>query len=113
MEHNEIEKGKVLTVSGLTEYKHKSVTTKVILQRNTGSIVAHAFDEETSLVDQSVPFDRFVFIIHGSASIQFDESTFLLNVGQAIIIPAHKASRISAPVQCGMTITVIKSGYEE
>jgi quercetin dioxygenase-like cupin family protein len=71
-----------------------------------------SFEMGEGLTEKISPFDTFAQIIEGNAEIIIDGTSFLLQTGQAIIMPAHKPNLVKANVRFKMILTVIKSGYE-
>jgi quercetin dioxygenase-like cupin family protein len=112
MASTELEKAKTHVSVEIIEYVPSSVVSKTILKKLTGSIVAMAFERGEGMLEKTSPFDTYAQITEGEAEIVIDGETFLLNTGQAIIIPAHKSNLIRANGRFKMIQTVIKSGYE-
>lgn len=112
MENSEFEKAKVFIIVEVVEYVANSVAVKNIIRKTTGDITATSFDSGEILFGKASAFDTFIQIIEGQAEIEIDGKYNLLEVGQSIIIPAHKSNTIIAHVKFKMLSTVIKSGYE-
>ena len=107
-----MEKAKPLIIVEIIEYVPNSVVIKTIIKKSTGNISASSFDMGEALTEKIVPYDTFVQIIDGKAEIVIDGVSNLLETGQSIIIPAHKANIVKANVRFKMISTIIKSGYE-
>ncbi len=112
MENSEFEKAKVFIIVEIVEYVPNSVVIKTIIRKTTGNVTVASFDSGEALSGKVSAFDTFIQIIEGQAEIEIDGKSNLLEVGQSIIIPAHKPNTISAKVRFKMLSTVIKSGYE-
>lgn len=108
----ELEKSKAHIVVEIIEYISNSVVTKTILKKSTGNISVMSFDSGEGLTEKMSPFDTFVQIIEGQATIVISKVEHLLVAGQGIIIPAHCANYIEPNGRFKMLYTVIKSGYE-
>jgi len=113
MEHLELEKSKAYIMVEIIEYVPNSVVIKTILKKSTGNISVISFDSGEGLTERISPFDSFIQIIEGKAEIVIEEVKTLLETGQSIIIPAHRANSINPNGRFKMVATVIKSGYEE
>lgn len=107
-----VEKGAAHIIVELIEYEHNAVVSKSILKKTTGSINAMSFESGEGLNEKISPFDTYLQIIDGSAHVVVDGKESTLEVGQGIVIPAHKASHIEPNGRFKMILTVIKSGYE-
>jgi quercetin dioxygenase-like cupin family protein len=109
----ELEKSKVHIIVEIIEYVPHAVVSKTIIKKTTGNITVTSFATGEELGEKSSPFDTYIQIIDGAAEIIINEKTYLLQLGNGIVIPAHAPHCINAKVQFKMISTVIKSGYEE
>jgi quercetin dioxygenase-like cupin family protein len=96
----------------IIEYIPNSVVSKTILKKPSGNIRVMSFDDGEGLTDRTSPFDNFAQIIEGTAVIVIDGTSYTLETGKSIIIPAHKPSNIKPNGRFKMILTVIKSGYD-
>jgi quercetin dioxygenase-like cupin family protein len=112
MDNTEIERSKTFIVVGVVEYMPNSVVIKTIVKKTTGNVSAVSFDSGEALTGSISPFDTFIHVIDGKAEIVIDDTSNLLETGQAIIIPAHTNNTIKANVRFKMLSTIIKSGYD-
>lgn len=112
MEAFEIEKSKVHITVEIIEYLPNSVVSKTILKKSTGNISVMSFDTGEGLTEKTTPFDTFIQIIDGKAEIVISGVSHLLNIGESIVIPAHKPNLIKANGRFKLVQTIIKSGYE-
>lgn len=112
LENQEVEKSKILIVVEIIEYVPNSVVIKTIIKKTTGNVSAVSFDSGEALTERTSPFDTFIQIIEGKAEIIIDDTSNLLETGQAMIMPAHSRNTIKANVRFKMISTIIKSGYE-
>lgn len=112
MNTRDLEKSKVHITVEIIEYVPNSVVIKTILKKSTGNITIMSFDSGEGLTEKTSPFDTFAQIIEGNAEIVIDGASNFLQIGQSIIIPAHKSNYINPNGRFKMISTVIKSGYE-
>ena len=112
MKTTEIEKSKTHILIEIIEYVPNSVVSKTIIRKTTGNISVVAIDTGEALAEKISPFDKFIQVIEGVAEVVIDEKPSILQIGQAIIIPAHSSSMVKANERFKMISTVIKSGYE-
>lgn len=113
MEKNEQEKGKSFIIVEIIEYIPNSVVIKTIIKKTTGNVSVVSIDTGEVMTERISPFDTFIQIIDGKAEVVINDVATNLNVGQAIIIPAHSRNSIKANERFKMISTVIKSGYED
>jgi len=113
MQITEIEKSKTHILIEIIEYVPNSVVTKTIIRKTTGNISVVAIDIGEVLAEKISPFDTFIQIIEGKAEVVIDGKSKMIQIGQAIIIPAHTSNSVRANEKFKMISTIIKSGYEE
>lgn len=109
----ELEKEKVHIVVEIIEYMPNAVVSKTIIKRTTGNITVSSLDAGEELAEKLSPFDTYVQIIDGTAELTINDKSYMLKLGEGIIIPAHAKHHFNANVQFKMICTVIKSGYED
>lgn len=109
----ELEKAKSHIIIEIIEYLPNAVVSKTIIKKITGNITATSFDAGEELEEKLLPFDTYIQIIDGAASLNMSKKNFNLAKGEGIIIPAHTRHHFSAKQQFKMISTVIKSGYED
>ncbi|MDZ7715318.1 MAG: cupin domain-containing protein [Balneolaceae bacterium] len=107
----EVEKSKVFITVEIIEYVPNSVVITTIIKKPTGNISAVSLDAGEKLEEKTSPFDTFIQVIDGKASVIIDGNRYALTTGQSIIIPAHSRNSIKANNRFKMISTVIKSGY--
>lgn len=108
----EQEKAKIFIIVEIIEYIPNSVVIKTIIKKTTGNISVVSFDSGEVLTEKVSPFDTFIQVIDGQAEVVINDKSHLLNIGEAIIIPAHTRNTIKANERFKMVSTIIKSGYE-
>lgn len=111
-ESAELEKAKAHIIVEIIEYIPNAVLSKTIIKKITGNITASALDAGEEVAEKTVPFDTYIQIIDGSAELTISDKTYILKLGDGIIIPAHAKHHFNANVQFKMLSTVIKSGYD-
>jgi quercetin dioxygenase-like cupin family protein len=113
MKNKEIERGDRFALVDAVEYAADSITSRSILRKLSGTVVATAFDAGKILREGTSPFDTLIQITEGTAQVFIESSAITLEVGEAIIIPAHMRSSMAAIARFKMVSTIIKSGYED
>lgn len=113
MNYPEIVKSKTHIIIEIIDYLPNSVVSRTIIKKSTGNVTAYSFDSGEGLTEKTSPFDTFAQIIDGKAEIVIDGHPHLLNIGEGIVIPAHRPNAIKANERFKMILTIIKSGYED
>ena len=109
----EVEKANVHMMVEILEYAPHAVVSKTILKKATGQICVSSFDAGEELQEKISPFDIYIQIIDGTATVGINDKNYKLRLGEGIIIPAHTLHRFNANEQFKMVTTIIKSGYED
>lgn len=112
IDRSEVEKAKTHIIVEIIEYMPNAVVSRTIIKKSTGNITVSSLDAGEELAEKFLPFDTYIQIIDGAAELTIDNKSYLLKLGEGIIIPAHTKHHFNATVQFKMLSTVIKSGYD-
>ncbi len=113
MGNSELEKEKAHIIVEIVEYIPNAVVSKTIIKKTTGNVTVSSLDAGEELSPKTLPYDTYIQIIDGSASVAINDKIFKLKLGEGIIIPANAKHCFNANVQFKMISTIIKSGYED
>lgn len=113
MNKEEIEKGDRFVLVDAVEYTADSITSRPILRKPSGVVVAIAFDAGKKLLEGNSPFDTLIQIVEGTVEVFIESRVITLSAGDAIVIPAHMRSAMAAHARFKMVSTILKSGYED
>ena len=102
-------KEKVLNSKELIEYQEDSIVSKMLINKDVGSVTLFAFDEKQKLSEHTAPFDAFVQVLDGEAEISISGNKYSLKQGDFIIMPANKPHAVMATKRFKMMLTMIKS----
>jgi quercetin dioxygenase-like cupin family protein len=98
-----------LCLIGITEYQNNAIVSKELLKQPNGRIVAFAFDEGQELSEHTVPFDAFVTILEGGATITIGGTPFDLSQGEAVLMPANIPHAVKANGRFKMMLCMVRS----
>ena len=104
-----IEPSKIFVSEESIEYADGSVVSKTILKKTTGNITLFAFDIGEGLSEHSSPYEALVQLLDGKAEIIIGGTSYNLNAGQNIILPANIPHALKANEKFKMMLTMIKS----
>ena len=99
---------KVLNSRDLIDYQEDSVVSKMLINKDVGSVTLFAFDEKQKLSEHTAPFDALVNIIDGQAEVTVSGKLFTLKEGEMIIMPANKPHSLKAAEKFKMILVMIK-----
>lgn len=97
------------TLANLVDYQEKSVVSKEIIKKETGTITIFAFDKNEGLSEHTAPFDAMVQVIDGILELTIDGQLYVLKKGDMIIMPANVPHALNAKEKLKMILTMIKS----
>ncbi len=90
-------------------YADGSVVSKIVSKKETGNITLFSFDQGQGLSEHTAPFDAFIQILDGTATVTIDNKTYTLNTNEAITMPAGVPHSLYAGVKFKMLLTMIRS----
>jgi quercetin dioxygenase-like cupin family protein len=102
-------KEKVLNSKDLIEYQDDSIVSRMLINKDVGSVTLFAFDEKQKLSEHTAPFDALVQVLDGEAEISISGKNYSLKQGDFIIMPANKPHAVTAITKFKMILTMIKS----
>jgi quercetin dioxygenase-like cupin family protein len=97
-----------MDVDKIISYQAKSVVSKEIITKKTGTVTLFSFDKGEGLSEHSAPFDALVYIFDGEAEIIISGVSYILKKGQLIIMPAKKPHALKAKKRFKMMLVMIK-----
>jgi quercetin dioxygenase-like cupin family protein len=106
---NTIETSKSFSTVESIEYAEGSVVSKTILKKPTGNITLFAFDMGEGLSEHSSPYEALVQLLDGKSEIIIGGTSYMLQTGQSIILPANIPHALKATEKFKMMLTMIKS----
>jgi quercetin dioxygenase-like cupin family protein len=104
-----VKSSKEMDVVELVQYQDKSIVSRTIIDKKTGTVTLFAFDQGQGLSEHTAPFDALVYIIDGEADIKIAGNPYHLKTGQIIIMPANQPHSLKAVKKFKMMLTMIRS----
>jgi quercetin dioxygenase-like cupin family protein len=98
----------VMNFNDKVDYSTEGIVSKRVIQKDKGNVTLFAFDKGQKLSEHSAPFDAMVQVLEGKAEILINRVSFILAVGQAIIMPANIPHAVNAAEKFKMLLTMIK-----
>lgn len=105
----EFEKSQVFSFSGSIDYSDGGIVSKSVLKKETGNISLFAFANGEGLSEHTAPFDALIQVVDGRGEIIIGGIPYLLNTGDAIIMPAGIPHSVNAVEKFKMVLTMIRS----
>lgn len=105
----EFEKSQVFSFGGSIDYSDGGIVSKSVLKKETGNISLFAFAKGEGLSEHTAPFDALIQVVDGRGEIIIGGKPYLLETGDAIIMPAGIPHSVNAVEKFKMVLTMIRS----
>ena len=102
-------KSKQFNIENLIDYQEKSVVSREIIRKETGTVTIFAFDRGEGLSEHTAPFDAMVQVVDGTAEIIISGDKNLVKSGEMIIMPGNVPHALNAVERFKMVLTMIRS----
>lgn len=104
-----MKKSKIYNLSKFVDYQKDSIVSRLIIDKESGSITFFAFDEGQMLSEHTAPYDAMVNIIEGEVEITISKKSYYLKKGDLIIMPANKPHAVKAVSKLKILLVMIRS----
>jgi quercetin dioxygenase-like cupin family protein len=101
-------KSEILNLVSLVDYQPGAIVSRQILKSDNGNITLFAFGEGQELSEHTAPFDALVHVLEGKTEVKISSKPFLLQAGDAILMPANDPHALKAVSNFKMLLTMIK-----
>jgi len=106
---SELPNGEVVALTTLLGYQEGAIVSRTLVKRATGTVTLFAFDEEQGLSEHTAEFDALVQVLDGQCEVTIAGMPFLVNAGEAVLLPARQAHAVRAVTRFKMLLTMIRS----
>ncbi|PWH14797.1 MAG: cupin domain-containing protein [Anaerolineae bacterium] len=93
----------------LATYQPDAIVSRQIVKTETGSVTFFAFDAGQELSEHSAPFDALVHVLEGQVEIRISGQPYLLQAGEAILMPAGQPHAVRAIQPFKMVLTMLRA----
>lgn len=109
METSDFPKAEVMDLAEMVSYQPGAIVSRTILKKAVGNLSLFAFDKGESLSEHTAPFDAMIQVLHGTAEVIIAGTSYQVNEGQTIIMPANIPHAVVANSMFKMLLTMIKA----
>ena len=99
----------VFDINRMLDYQKGSVVSRMLIDKNEGSVTLFSFDKDQGLSEHTAPFDAVVYIFEGKVKITISKKDYILNKGQMIIMPANEPHALKGVEKFKMMLIMIKA----
>lgn len=107
-EHERIPAAQPIRLGELVAYAPGAVVSRTLVQRGKGTITLFSFSEGQGLSEHTAPFDAFVQILDGEASITIGGKVVVAKAGETVLMPADVPHALDAVKNFKMLLTMIR-----
>jgi len=101
--------GQPLVLTELASYQEGSVVSRMLIDKNVGTVTVFAFGAGQGLSEHTAPYDVCVQILDGEAEITIAGTEHHLTAGQMIIMPANQPHALKAVKRFKMLLVMIRA----
>lgn len=102
-----------INAAGLVDYQEGAVVSKTVLDKSIGNITVFAFATGQGLSEHTSPYDAFVYILDGEASITIEQKMQTVKAGEMLIMPANFPHALRAEQPFKMMLVMIREKAAE
>ena len=102
-----IETATVLPFAGLVDYAPGQVASKTLAQNSAISLTLFAFEQGEEISTHASDGDALVTVLDGVGKFTIRDDTFILQQGQAIVMPANTPHAVYGQERFKMLLTVV------
>ncbi|MFY9399717.1 MAG: cupin domain-containing protein [Desulfomonilia bacterium] len=107
-EGSRIEPAKPVRLGDLAAYQDRSVVSREIIGKPSGTVTVFAFDAGEGLSEHTAPFDALVHVIEGTAVVLIDGQPHKVEAGEMIVMPAGRPHALKAETRFKMLLVLVK-----
>lgn len=89
------------------DYHAGQIVSKTLSQNKAVSLTLFAFDKGEEISSHESEGDAMVTVLDGTAEVTIDGTKYILNAGEAIVMPAGKPHAVYAKEQFKMFLVVV------
>jgi len=93
----------------LTQYQSGSIVSRTLLQDESGTLTAFAFDAGQALSEHTVPFNAFIQILDGEAEITIGGQPLTVKTGEIVLMPGRISHKVQAVQRFKMLLSMFKT----
>jgi quercetin dioxygenase-like cupin family protein len=101
-------KGAPIGLAGFIDYAKKSVVSKTLLDKKTGTLTLFSFDAGQGLSEHTSPYDATILVLEGEAKITIGGKPVKVKAGSLVIMPAGIPHSVRAEKRFKMLLIMIR-----
>jgi quercetin dioxygenase-like cupin family protein len=106
---SELVPAQAVELAGQVDYVAGSVVSRALAKKPTGTITLFAFDSGQGLSEHSSPYDAFVQVVDGVATLRIGGNDVVARAGEVVVMPADIPHAVHATERFKMLLVMIRS----
>lgn len=99
----------VQKLKNLAAYQQGSIVSRTVLKKEAGTVTVFAFTAGEGLSEHKAPYEALLCGIEGEAEVTVSGSSFRLQEGEAVTLPANEPHALRAVSDFKMLLIMVKS----
>jgi quercetin dioxygenase-like cupin family protein len=104
-----LEPGAAHDLGGLVQYSPGAVVSRTLAKNSAGTLTLFAFDADQGLSEHSAPFDAWVLLLEGRATLTIGGRAVPVQSGELVLMPAHVPHAVAANGQCKLLLVMFRN----
>lgn len=100
--------GRPFQLENLVAYQEGTISSRMIVNKPSGTITLFAFEKGEGLSEHTAPFDAMVTILDGECEFALSGTPHHLHAGQTLIFPAGAPHALTALTRFKMMLVMIR-----
>ncbi len=92
----------------IIEYGDAAVVSRTLAKSGSGTLTVFAFDKGQELSEHTAPFDAFVQIVDGNATLTIGGEAVAVATGQSVLMPAGIPHAVHADTAMKMVLFMLR-----
>lgn len=97
-----------LKLAGLIDYQDGSIVSRMLVNKDAGTVTLFAFDKDQGLSEHTAPFDALVYVVEGETAITISGKAMTLKTGDTVVMPANDPHALKAIERFKMLLVMVK-----
>jgi quercetin dioxygenase-like cupin family protein len=105
----QVEQVKPSKLVEMIDYQDKTVVSRTLIKKPTGTVTLFAFDSDEGLSEHTAPFDALLYLLDGQAEITISGQPHTMCAGEIITLPQGKPHSVRALSRFKMLLTMVRT----
>ena len=101
-------KSEIKRLKELVQYQEGTIVSKLMLNKDHGTVTVFAFDKDQALSEHTAPFDALLLVLEGTVEVLISGKKHKLLNGDTITMPADEPHAVKALDRFKMLLIMIK-----